>query len=168
MNFSKQTEDFPETFYSFIEIPQGSGIKYEYKPELDNVVVDRFLFTSMVYPTNYGFALSTKAKDGDPLDILVISQQPIESGSIIKCRAVGIAVMSDEEGSDNKIIAVPVEKVDPSFSNIKDIDDVPQYMKDKIKHFFEHYKELEKGKHMDFDKFDSKEVALQNLKESKI
>lgn len=168
MNFSKQTDNFPNEFYAYIEIPMGSGIKYEYKPELDNVVVDRFLFTSMVYPTNYGFALNTKAKDGDPLDILVLSQQPIQSGTIIKCRPIGIGIMADEEGSDNKILAVPVDKVDPSFSNIKDIEDLPDYIKDKIKHFFEHYKELEKGKHMTFDKFDSKEVAIKNLDESKL
>ncbi|OJI07428.1 Inorganic pyrophosphatase [Candidatus Micrarchaeum sp.] len=168
MNFSKQTDNFPETFYAFIEIPQGSGIKYEYKEDLEAVVVDRFLFTSMTYPTNYGFALGTKGKDGDPLDVLVMSQVPISSGMVIKVRPIGIAVMSDEEGSDNKVIAVPVEKVDPAFSSYKDAQDIPEFMKNKIKHFFEHYKELEKGKFMKFEKFESREEAMKELKESRV
>jgi inorganic pyrophosphatase len=168
MNFSKQTDNFPEAFYAFIEIPQGSGIKYEYKEDLEAVVVDRFLFTSMTYPTNYGFALGTKGKDEDPLDVLVMSQVPISSGMVIKVRPIGIAVMSDEEGSDNKVIAVPVEKVDPAFSSYKDAQDIPEFMKNKIKHFFEHYKELEKGKFMKFEKFESREEAMKELKESRV
>lgn len=166
MEFKKQTSDFPETFYAFIEIPQGSNAKYEYKEDLDAIVLDRVLFTSMVYPTNYGFIPLTKGGDGDPLDVLVMSSIPINPGMMIKCRAVGIAEMDDEEGPDNKIIAVPVEKVDPSFSSIKDTSDIPQYLKDKIKHFFEHYKELEKGKFMKFKNFASKEEAIKQIKEA--
>ncbi|MEM4834870.1 MAG: inorganic diphosphatase, partial [Ferroplasma sp.] len=85
MKFDVQTKDFPESFYVFIEIPQGGNTKLEYKPDVDNIVLDRILFTSMVYPTNYGFILNTKAKDEDPLDVLVISSVPIPSGSILKC-----------------------------------------------------------------------------------
>ncbi len=166
MNFEKQTEDYPNTFYSMIEIPQGSNIKYEYKEDLETIVVDRFLFTSMNYPTNYGFVLKTKAKDGDPLDVLVVTQTPIGSGMVIKCKPIGIAIMSDEEGSDNKVIAVPVEKVDPSSAQFNDIDDVPEFLKNKIKHFFEHYKELEKGKFMKFERSEGKERAIKDLKDS--
>jgi inorganic pyrophosphatase len=86
----------------------------------------------------------------------------------IKVRPIGIAVMSDEEGSDNKVIAVPVEKVDPSFGSYKNASDIPEFMKNRLKHFFEHYKELEKGKFMKFEKFESKEEAMKELKESRL
>jgi inorganic pyrophosphatase len=168
MNFNVQTKDFPESFYVFIEIPQGGNTKLEYKPDVDNIVLDRILFTSMVYPANYGFALNTKAKDGDPLDVLVISSVPVPSGSIVKCRAIGIAEMSDEEGSDNKVIAVPVDKVDPMSTDYNDINSVPEYIKNKIKHFFEHYKELEKGKFMTFYDFKGKDEAIKQIKESSL
>ena len=166
MKFNIQTEDFPETFYAFIEIPQGTSSKLEYKPELDNIVLDRILFTSMVYPTNYGFILNTQAKDGDPLDVLVIASVPIPSGTIVKCRAVGIAQMSDEEGSDNKVMAVPVEKVDAMSASIKDINSFGDPLKDKIKHFFQHYKELEKGKFMTFRGYAGRDEAIKEIKES--
>jgi len=168
MKFEVQTEDFPESFYAFIEIPQGSNCKYEYHFDVDNVVLDRILFTSMVYPTNYGFILNTKAKDGDPLDVLVYSSVPINSGMVVKCKPIGIAEMNDEEGSDNKVIAVPVDKVDPQSENFHDINDVPEYLKNKIKHFFEHYKELEKGKFMHFTDFKNSEEAKKQIKESKL
>ncbi|MDP8012952.1 MAG: inorganic diphosphatase [Nanoarchaeota archaeon] len=168
MEFKKQTDDFPNTFYAFIEIPQGSNAKYEYKEDMEAIVLDRVLFTSMVYPTNYGFIPLTQGKDGDPLDVLVISSVPINPGMLIKCRAVGVAEMEDEEGPDNKILAVPIEKVDPAFSNVKNIDSVPQYLKDKIKHFFEHYKELEKGKFMKFKDFADLASALDQIKEATV
>ena len=166
MKFDVQTKDFPESFYVFIEIPQGGNTKLEYKPDVDNIVLDRILFTSMVYPTNYGFILNTKAKDEDPLDVLVISSVPIPSGSILKCRAIGIAEMSDEEGSDNKVIAVPIDKVDPMSAEYRDIENIPEAVKNKIKHFFQHYKELEKGKFMTFHDFKGKDEAIKQIKAS--
>ena len=166
MKFDVQTKDFPESFYVFIEIPQGGNTKLEYKPDVDNIVLDRILFTSMVYPTNYGFILNTKAKDEDPLDVLVISSVPIPSGSILKCRAIGIAEMSDEAGSDNKVIAVPIDKVDPMSAEYRDIENIPEAVKNKIKHFFQHYKELEKGKFMTFHDFKGKDEAIKQIKES--
>ncbi|WP_337860460.1 inorganic diphosphatase [Ferroplasma sp.] len=168
MNFNIQTKDFPESFYVFVEIPQGSNTKLEYKPDVDNIVLDRILFTSMVYPTSYGFVLNTKAKDGDPLDVLVISSVPVPSGAILKCRAIGIAEMSDEEGSDNKVIAVPLDKVDPMSSEYDDVNSIPEAVKNKIKHFFEHYKELEKGKFMTFHDFKGKDEAKKQIKESSL
>ena len=168
MDFSKQTDDFPDTFYAFIEIPSGSNCKYEYDEQLDGVKLDRVLFTSMVYPTNYGFVLNTEGKDGDPLDVLVVSSVPISPGIAVKCRAIGIAEMNDEEGEDNKVIAVPVDKVDPASSTIKSSEDIPLYLKEKIKHFFEHYKELEKGKFMKFNGFKGKEEALKQIKEARL
>lgn len=168
MNLTQQTKDFPDTFYAFVEIPAGSNCKYEYKEDLEGVVLDRVLFTSMVYPTNYGFVLDTEGKDGDPLDVLVISSVSIAPGIVVKCRALGVAEMSDEEGEDNKILAVPVDKVDPASATLKDINDVPQYLKDKMKHFFERYKELEKGKFMKFNGLKGKEEALKQIKEARV
>ena len=166
MDLSKQTKDFPETFWSMIEIPVGSNCKYEYDEELDGIKLDRVLFTAMTYPTNYGFILNTEGKDGDPMDVMVIASTPIASGMLVKCRAIGIAEMEDEEGSDNKIIAVPVDKVDPASQTIKEANDIPVYLKDKIKHFYEHYKELEKGKFMKFLGFKGRDEALKQIKEA--
>ncbi len=167
MKMEEQTKDYPETFYAFVEIAEGSDIKYEYKEDIEAIVADRFLFTSMAYPTNYGFIMGTLAKDNDPLDVLIVASKRIMPGTVIKCRAVGKAVMKDEEGQDNKIIAVPVEKVDPYSSLYTDIKDVPEALKQKLKHFFEHYKELEKGKFMKFESFEGKESAMAELKESR-
>ncbi len=168
MKFDVQTKDFPETFYAFIEIPAGSNCKYEFDEELDGVKLDRVLFTSMAYPMNYGFILDTEGKDGDPMDVLVYSSTAIAPGIAVKCRAIGVAEMNDEEGSDNKIIAVPVDKVDPQSSQINSASDIPEYMKEKLKHFFEHYKELEKGKFMKFLGFKGKEEAIKQIKDAKV
>jgi inorganic pyrophosphatase len=136
----------PDEVNVLIEIPMGSNIKYEYDEEEDVVKVDRVLYTSMMYPFNYGFVPGTLEEDGDPIDVLVITSYPIMPGTVIEARPVGILYMRDEEGEDAKIIAVPKDKIDPSYSNIRDIIDLPEAVKNKIVHFFEHYKELEPGK----------------------
>jgi len=136
----------PDEVNVIIEIPLGSNIKYEYDKEEGIVKVDRVLYTSMVYPFNYGFVPGTLEEDGDPIDALVISDYTLFPGTVIETRPVGILYMRDEKGEDAKIIAVPKDKIDPRYSNIKDIIDLPQAIKDKITHFFEHYKELEPGK----------------------
>jgi inorganic pyrophosphatase len=136
----------PDEVNVVIEIPMGSNIKYEYDEEEDVVKVDRVLYTSMMYPFNYGFVPGTLEEDGDPIDVLVITSYPIMPGTVIEARPVGILYMRDEEGEDAKIIAVPKDKIDPSYSNIRDIIDLPEAVKNKIVHFFEHYKELEPGK----------------------
>ncbi|MDT7873348.1 MAG: inorganic diphosphatase [Sulfolobaceae archaeon] len=136
----------PDEVNVIIEIPMGSNIKYEYDEEEDVVKVDRVLYTSMMYPFNYGFVPGTLEEDGDPIDVLVITSYPIMPGTVIEARPVGILYMRDEEGEDAKIIAVPKDKIDPSYSNIRDIIDLPEAVKNKIVHFFEHYKELEPGK----------------------
>ena len=161
-----QTKDFPHTFYVLVEISMGSDCKYEFDEELETIVLDRVLFTPMKYPTNYGMILKTEAKDGDPLDVLLISSAVIQPGIIVKCRAVGLAEMRDEEGIDDKVIAVPVDEVDPNSESIQDIKDVPQFQKNIFRHFFEHYKELEKGKFMDFLGFKGKAVAVELIKKS--
>lgn len=136
----------PDEVNVLIEIPMGSNIKYEYDEEEDVVKVDRVLYTSMMYPFNYGFIPGTLEEDGDPIDVLVITSYPITPGTAIEVRPIGILYMRDEEGEDAKIIAVPKDKIDPSYSNIRDIIDLPEAVKNKIVHFFEHYKELEPGK----------------------
>ncbi|AAY80317.1 inorganic diphosphatase [Sulfolobus acidocaldarius] len=138
----------PDVVNVLVEIPQGSNIKYEYDDEEGVIKVDRVLYTSMNYPFNYGFIPGTLEEDGDPLDVLVITNYQLYPGSVIEVRPIGILYMKDEEGEDAKIVAVPKDKTDPSFSNIKDINDLPQATKNKIVHFFEHYKELEPGKYV--------------------
>ena len=136
----------PDEVNVLIEIPLGSNIKYEYDEEEGVIKVDRILYTSMVYPFNYGFIPGTLEEDGDPLDVLIVSDYTLLPGTVIEVRPIGILYMRDEEGEDAKIIAVPKDKIDPTYSNIKDINDLPQAIKNKIVHFFEHYKELEPGK----------------------
>lgn len=148
MNLTKlsKIENKVDKFAVVIEIPMGSHIKYEVDKDTETVFVDRFAFTTMGYPLNYGFIPGTMAGDGDPVDVLVLSTYAVHPGTAMYCRAVGVLMMEDEEGMDEKILAVPVAKVDPFQAHINDITDVPDALKNKIKHFFEHYKDLEKGK----------------------
>ncbi len=154
----------PEDIYVVVEIPQGSSIKYEVDKESGAVFVDRFLFTAMYYPFNYGFIPGTLADDGDPVDVLVISAQPVVPGSVIRCRPIGLLEMKDEEGIDTKLLAVPHSKLDPSYDHIKTVDDLPQIWKDKIKHFFEHYKELEPGKWVKVENWKGIQDAIDEIK----
>ena len=129
-----------------IEIAQEGSIKYEIDKDSGRLVVDRFINAAMQYPANYGYIPNTLAQDGDPLDVFVISQQPLIPGCQIKVRPIAVLMMEDESGIDEKIIAVPGHKIDPLYSNYKDLEDIPEITKQKIKHFLEHYKDLEKGK----------------------
>lgn len=146
-----------------IEIPKGSNIKYEYDAESGFILVDRKLFTAMYYPCNYGFIPNTLEKDGDPLDVLVLGETPLAPLSLIKVIPVGVLQTEDEEGQDSKIVAIPTSKIDPSFSTVQDIEDVQQHLKDQIKHFFEHYKELEKGKFVKISGWEGKESAVRKI-----
>jgi len=136
----------PAQINVFVEIPQDSSIKYELDKESGVIFVDRFLYTAFSYPFNYGFIPATMAEDGDPVDVLVISSKSVFPGTVIPCVPIAMLEMEDEEGIDTKILAVPTTKVDPLYGVWKSAADVPQAIKDKIKHFFEHYKELEPGK----------------------
>jgi len=127
-----------------IEIPAGSRNKYEVDHETGRVFLDRYLFTPMTYPADYGFFEDTLGLDGDPVDVLVLLAEPVFPGVGVKVRPVGYIDMEDDGGIDTKIIAVPYK--DPRWAHIRDIDDIPQQTKDEIKHFFEHYKDLEPGK----------------------
>ena len=159
----KQT---PDQCIVMVEIPKGSNIKYEYDTESGFIVVDRKLFTAMYYPCNYGFILNTLEKDGDPIDVLVLGETPFVPLSLIKVIPIGVLQTEDEEGHDSKIVAIPTSKIDPSFSTVSDIKDVPQHLKDQIKHFFEHYKELEKGKFVKILGWDGRQSAIKKISDA--
>lgn len=149
MNFDNipAGKDIPNDIYVAIEIPTNSSpIKYEIDKEMGAVLVDRFMATPMFYPANYGFIPHTLADDGDPLDVLVITPYPVIPGSVIRCRPVGMLNMEDEAGGDEKLIAVPHDKLSTLYHDVQDIDDVPSLLKEQIRHFFENYKDLEHGK----------------------
>ncbi len=156
----------PEELYVLIEISKGTKLKYEFDKELNILVLDRVLYTSMVYPFNYGFVPSTLCDDGDPLDCLVICHYQLQPGTIVKVRPIGLLEMEDEEGKDEKLIAVPTKKVDPQYADINDINDLPEALKNEIKHFFEHYKELEPGKWVKIKDWKNKEYALEFVKKA--
>lgn len=156
----------PDEINVVVEIPRGSNIKYEIDDETGALFVDRKLFTAMFYPCNYGFVPQTREKDGDPVDVLVLGNDPVVPSSVIRANPVGVLITADEEGEDSKIVAVPIPKVDPSFSDVKDIETVPQYIRDQIKHFFEHYKELEKGKYVKVKSWENRESAKKKISEA--
>ncbi len=130
------------------------------------MVVDRFSYTAMFYPFNYGFIPGTLAQDGDPIDILVISTYPVYPGTVLAARPIGMLEMEDEAGGDTKIIAIPTTKIDPLLSNINDVNDLGEQKKNKIKHFFDHYKELEPGKWVKTKNFLGKERAYEEIKKT--
>jgi inorganic pyrophosphatase len=140
-------QDVPNDVNVIIEIPMNSEpVKYEVDKESGAIFVDRVLTTPMRYPCNYGYIPHTLSGDGDPADVLVVMPVPLIPGSVIRVRAIGQLNMTDEAGEDTKIIAVPVSKVFPAYDGIRTIDELPDLTRDRIAHFFEHYKDLEKGK----------------------
>lgn len=153
----------PKEINVLIEIPQGSSVKYEFDKEMEAMVVDRFAFTAMFYPFNYGYIPATHAEDGDPVDVLVISKYPVHPGTVIPSRPIGMLEMEDEEGIDTKILAVPLPKIDPFMEHIQDIKDVPAATKNQIKHFFEYYKKLEPGKWVKVKEWKGRKVAEREI-----
>ncbi len=139
--------DLPKDFNVIIEIPaQSDPVKYEVDEESGALFVDRFIGTSMRYPANYGFIPQTLGDDGDPVDVCVITPFPLLAGSVVRCRPLGMLHMEDEGGGDMKMLAVPVPKLVPRYNKWESIDDVPEDLLGQIRHFFEHYKDLEPGK----------------------
>ncbi len=139
--------DVPNDFNVIIEIPMNADpIKYEVDKETGAMFVDRFMSTSMHYPCNYGYIPHTLSKDGDPVDVLVISPVPLISGVVVRCRPLGMLTMSDEAGEDAKILAVPIDKLCGLYHKKKSYDDFPELVLSQIAHFFAHYKDLESGK----------------------
>ncbi|HIC10832.1 MAG TPA: inorganic diphosphatase [Campylobacterales bacterium] len=156
----------PDKVKALIEIPYGSNVKYELDKDSGAIVVDRVVYSAMFYPANYGFVPNTLAKDGDPADILVLNDYPLIAGSVINCRIIGVLVMEDESGMDEKLLAVPVTKVDPRYSNIQDIQDLPEATLNRIKNFFETYKTLEPNKWVKVKDYLGKEEAKKILDEA--
>jgi inorganic pyrophosphatase len=147
LKFISTGENPPHDINVVIEIPVGgSPVKYEIDKDSGALFVDRFLHTAMYYPCNYGFVPHTLSADGDPCDVLVVSQVPVVPGCIIRSRPVGVLLMEDEKGGDEKILAVPVDSLHPFYTGIKSYRDLPQILCEQIEHFFAHYKDLEKDK----------------------
>ena len=152
----------------FVEIPEGSTVKYERDEETGQLKVDRLLFTPMAFPMSYGLIEGTKGKDGDPLDAVVFLSKPIVPGVVVKCQVIGLLEMEDEEGIDHKVICVPVAKVDPICGTWASLNDIPAAKKDAVRHFFEHYKDLEPGKWVKLQDWQPKEVAEKLINQSKV
>ena len=156
----------PDAINVVIEIPYGSNIKYEVDKESGAVVVDRVMYGAMFYPANYGFVPNTLSDDGDPADVLVLNEYPLQAGSVIKARLIGVLSMEDESGVDEKLISVPVSKIDPRYDNIKTLEDLPKITLDRIKNFFETYKTLEPNKWVKVKDFKDKQEAQRILQAS--
>lgn len=140
-------KDIPNDINVIIEIPaHADPVKYEVDKASGAVMVDRFMSTAMFYPCNYGYIPNTLSEDGDPLDVLVHTPHNVISGTVIRCRPIGILKMTDEAGSDAKLLAVPVDKLTPLYHKVKEAEDLPNLLIQQIQHFFEHYKDLEEGK----------------------
>jgi inorganic pyrophosphatase len=144
----------PHDINVIIEVPVGGEpIKYEIDKASGAMVVDRFLYTSMRYPGNYGFVPHTLSDDGDPIDVLVANTRPLMPGCVMKCRPIGVLFMRDESGGDEKLVAVPHEDVSGNYGEVHTMEDLPQIRRDQISHFFERYKDLEPGKWVKIDRW---------------
>ena len=145
-------KDLPNDFNVIIEIPMNADpIKYEVDKDSGAIFVDRFMGTAMHYPCNYGYVPNTLSLDGDPVDVLVITPFPLIPGVVVRCRPIGVLKMTDESGEDAKVLAVPVDKVLPIYSHWQKPEDLNELRLRQIQHFFEHYKDLEKGKWVKID-----------------
>jgi inorganic pyrophosphatase len=152
----------PEDVNVVIEVPVGGEpIKYELDKSSGTLFVDRFLYTPMRYPGNYGFVPHTLSEDGDAIDVLVCNTRVIVPGAVINCRPIGVLVMEDEAGNDEKIIAVPSSHVSRRYDAVKDYSQLPEITREQIEHFFQHYKDLEPDKWARIDHWgDSEEARL--------
>jgi inorganic pyrophosphatase len=151
-------------FNMIVEVPQGSRNKYEFDPAVGRIRLNRMLFTATRYPTDYGYIPDTLAEDGDPLDAMVLLDEPTFPGCEIHVRSVGVFWMRDEEGPDAKILTVPAS--DPRFDGVHDLEDIPEYQLAEIRHFFEVYKDLEPGKDTDIRGWQDRAAADQEIRRS--
>ncbi len=157
----------PEDINVIIEVPiGGEPIKYELSKDSGAMFVDRFLYTPMRYPGNYGFVPHTLSDDGDPIDVLISNTRPIVPGAVMNCRPIGVLVMEDDGGLDEKIIAVPANSISMRYVNIKNYDDLPDITLNQIRHFFEHYKDLEPGKWVKIDGWKDAGTARRMIQEA--
>lgn len=157
----------PEDINVIIEVPVGGQpIKYEMDKDAGTLVVDRFLYTPMTYPGNYGFVPHTLSDDGDPIDVLVCNTRQLLPGCVINARPIGVLVMEDNSGQDEKIIAVPSHRLTKRYDTITDHSDLPDITLQQIEHFFEHYKDLEPGKWVKIGGWQNAEVAQRLIVEA--
>ena len=164
LNDVNSGRDVPNDFNVIIEIPMNADpIKYEVDKESGAIFVDRFMGTAMHYPCNYGYVPKTISDDGDPVDVLVITPFALIPGVVVRCRPIGMLKMSDEAGGDAKVLAVPVDKVLPIYSHWQKPEDLNDLRLQQIQHFFEHYKDLEKGKWVKIEGWVGPEEAKQEI-----
>lgn len=157
----------PDDINVIIEVPVGGQpIKYELDKNSGTLFVDRFLYTPMVYPGNYGFIPHTLSLDGDPIDVLVCNTRAIVPGAVMNCRPVGVLIMQDDAGPDEKIIAVPTSRLTRRYENIESYSDLPEITIQQVEHFFQHYKDLEPNKWVKIRKVAQVDVAKQMIVES--
>ncbi|GLQ07655.1 inorganic diphosphatase [Sneathiella chinensis] len=160
-------KDVPWDVNVIIEIPIGGvPVKYEVDKDSGAMFVDRFLHTAMFYPCNYGFIPHTLADDGDPTDMLVAGPIPVIPGAVLRARPVGVLIMEDEAGQDEKILGVPVDSLHPYYSNIQNYSDLRGVLLDQISHFFEHYKDLEANKWVKIVRWGDADEAAEMIKKS--
>ncbi|TCD15877.1 inorganic diphosphatase [Oricola cellulosilytica] len=160
-------ENPPDDVNVIIEVPVGGQpIKYEMDKDAGVLVVDRFLYTPMTYPGNYGFVPHTLSDDGDPIDVLVCNTRPLVPGCVINVRPIGVMLMEDNSGQDEKIIAVPVSKLTKRYDSVSDYSELPEITRQQIEHFFEHYKDLEPGKWVKIGGWQDKDVAKRLIVEA--
>ena len=162
----------PEDINVIIEVPVGGEpIKYELDKDAGTLFVDRFLYTPMRYPGNYGFMPHTLSDDGDPIDVLIANTRTIVPGAVIACRPIGVLVMTDEAGQDEKVIAVPISKISRRYENIAEFADLPEITRQQIEHFFTHYKDLEPDKWVKIERWgdaaEAKSMITQALERAK-
>lgn len=158
----------PTDINVFVEIPRGGPpVKYELNKDSGLLIVDRFLWTSMYYPGNYGFIPHTLAQDGDPCDALIVGTPPVVPGAVIRCRPIGALLMEDEHGPDEKILAVPIDTIHPATAAIRSYQDLASATREEVSHFFQHYKDLEPGKWVKIggwmDAADAEDLIMQAL-----
>lgn len=160
-------KNVPSDINVIIEIPAYSDpVKYEVDKETGALFVDRFMGTAMQYPCNYGYVPHSLSEDGDPVDVLVISPARLLSGSVVRCRPIGLLRMTDESGADAKILAVPADKLTPLYGKVQCFRDIPELQLAQISHFFEHYKDLEPGKWVRVEGWFGAEEAKQEIVDS--
>lgn len=152
-------DNLPEEINVIVEIPKGSRNKYEIDEEHGYIFLDRSLYSSCCFPFEYGTMPQTLSEDGDPLDIVLLASSATFPGCVVKARVIGILFMEDEAGVDNKVIAVPMTKIDPRFEEVKSVDDLRSHQKKEIQEFFETYKRLEPNKFVKVKGWGGKEEA---------
>ena len=163
----KSGRDVPNEINVIIEIPmRGEPVKYEVDKESGALFVDRFLSTAMFYPANYGYIPQTLSEDGDPVDVLVVTPLPLNSGSVIRARVVGMLKMADESGIDAKLLAVPVSKLTKMYDHVNTYKDLPRELLLSLEHFFTHYKDLEEGKWVKIEGWEGPDLAKKEIMDS--